>query len=68
MTGSKKIGLITDVSRLDFSPWTEWYMNKLLNFNKLHLSGLLLLAAFLKHSVDLYERFGVKTEAWPVLG
>ena len=36
--------------------------------NKLHLSGLLLLAAFLKHSGDVYERSVVQMEAWLVLG
>ena len=42
----------------------EW-TNK---FHIQHLSGLLLLAAFLKHSGDLYERSGVQMEAWLVLG
>jgi len=28
----------------------------------------MLLAAFLKHSGDLYKQFGVQMEAWPVLG
>jgi len=32
VTGSEKISLIAHVSRFDFSSWTEWYMNKLLNF------------------------------------
>jgi len=32
------------------------------------LSGLLLLATFLKHSGDLYEWSGVQMEAWLVLG
>jgi len=44
----------------------EW-TNKFHIQNKLHLSGLLLLADFLKHSGDLYERSGVQMEAWPVL-
>ena len=44
--------------------WT----NKFYIQNKLHLSGLLLLADFLKHSGDLYERSGVQMEAYPVLG
>ena len=42
--------------------------NKFHPQSKLHLSGLLLLAAFLKHSDDLYERSGVQMEAWLVLG
>ena len=50
VTRSEKISLITLVRRFDFS--LIW--NKLLNFIfktiKVHLSGLLLLAAFLKHS------------------
>ena len=41
-------------------------MNKLLNFIFINLNGLLLLAAFLKHSHDLYEWSGVQMEAWPV--
>ena len=45
----------------------EW-TNKVRIQNKLHLSGLLLLAAFLKHSGDLYEWSGVQMEAWLVLG
>jgi len=36
--------------------------------NKPHLSSLLLLAAFLKHSDDLYEQSGVQVEFWPVWG
>ena len=39
----------------------EW-TNKFHIQNKPHLSGLLLLAAFLKHSGDLYERAGVQME------
>jgi len=36
--------------------------------NKLRFSSLLLLAAFLKHSGNLYRLSGVLMEAWPVLG
>ena len=35
--------------------------------NKLHFSGLLLLAAFLKHSGNPYKWSVVQTEGWPVL-
>ena len=45
----------------------EWN-NKFHNQNKLHFSGLLLLAAFLKHSGDLYKRSDVQMEAWLMLG
>jgi len=38
--------------------------NKFCIQNKLHLSGLLLLAAFLKHGGDLYKQSGVQMEAW----
>jgi len=65
VTGSDKISLITHVSRYNFS---EWYTTKFHIQNKLHLSGLLLLAAFLKHSRHLYKQSGVQMVAWPVLG
>ena len=68
VTGSEKISLIVHLSRFDFSSWAEGYVNKLLNFIfrtiKLHLSGLLLLAAFQKHSGNLYEWSGVQMESW----
>jgi len=31
VTRSEKISFITHVSRFDFSPWTEWYMNLIQN-------------------------------------
>ena len=40
----------------------------MLKTSYIYLSGVILLAAFLNHSGDLYELSGVQTEAWSVLG
>ena len=71
MTESGKTGLIDHDSRFDFLPRTQSYMNKLSNFdnqNQLDLSGMLLLAAFPKHSGELYKQSGALLELWPACG
>ena len=65
VTQSEKTGLIAHVSRFDFSPRTQSYMNKLSKFhnqNQLDLSGLVLLAAFPKPSSDPYVWCGASME------
>ena len=65
MTGSGKTGLIAHDSRFDCSPRTQSYMKILLSNSAINLSGLLLLAAFPKHSGDLYKQPGILMELWP---
>ena len=56
VTQSGKTGLIVHVSRLDFSPKTQSYMNRLPNW----------LATFPKPSGDIYVQCGTLMELWSV--
>ena len=65
MTESGKTGLIVHVSRFDFSPRTQSYMDKLSDFTiKIGESGWPLLAAFPKPSGDPYMWCGALMELW----
>ena len=55
MTGTGKTSLISHDSRFKFSPRTQSPI-KFHNQNQLDLSDLLLLAAFPKHSGELYKQ------------
>ena len=76
VTQSDETGFIVHVSRFDFSPKTQSYMNKLIpqsksarlewsgfhNQNQLDLSGLVLLTAFPNPSGYLYLQCGALME------
>ena len=71
VTWSGKTNLIADDSRIYFFS-KNVKLHKIINYqfflNKLDMSGLLLLAAFPKHSGDLYERSGAPMKLWPSWG